>query len=94
MAAFVISDELDQHPERTFDCITDDTGKQKRKPCKFPFRFQNTTHHGCTTAGADDDVPWCSTLVDEEGNHVTGKAAWGNCDLNTCKSLVITNGNY
>jgi len=27
----------------------------------------------------DEDVPWCSTKVDADGNHISGKGNWGNC---------------
>ena len=39
--------------------------------CVFPFTFMGVEHMGCTTIDGDQN-PWCSTLVDENGEHVTG----------------------
>ena len=57
--------------------------KQKGKldtDCIFPFIINNVTYYTCTydygfTTG---NKPWCSTLVDENSNHVKGN--WGVCD--------------
>ena len=29
------------------------------------------------------NLPWCSTKVDEKGNHISYQKKWGNCD-ETC----------
>ena len=44
--------------------------------CVFPFSFQGVTHSSCTTAGGFSS-PWCSTLTDGAGNHITGN--YGDC---------------
>jgi hypothetical protein len=42
----------------------------------FPFKYRGTVYESCTDK--ENNVPWCSTKVDANGNHVEGK--WGNCD--------------
>ena len=50
------------------------------KPCQFPFRYNGVSYSTCTLKGADDvNSPWCSTLVDNNGNHVSGGGHYGNC---------------
>ena len=46
------------------------------KNCQFPFIYEGVTYNECTTV---DNVltPWCSTLVTNTGQHVSGH--WGNC---------------
>jgi len=67
-------------------CVTSG-GPDVGKPCVFPFKIDNVTYHGCTTAGQDAHVcpgeeesqmPRCSTKVDDKGNHV-GYDHWGYC---------------
>ena len=39
--------------------------------CQFPFKYIGITHDACTIhASAGATQPWCSTKVDEDGNHV------------------------
>ena len=54
-------------------------GPDAGKPCVFPFKIDNITFNGCTTEGSDDDddMPRCSTAVDDKGNHERGH--WGYC---------------
>ena len=49
------------------------------KPCIFPFKFSGQTFTQCTTVKDPDDKPWCSTKVNENGNHVTSGGYWGHC---------------
>ena len=45
----------------------------------FPFRFDNVSYNTCTLKQADDNKPWCSTLVDDNNNHVPGGGHYGDC---------------
>ena len=50
------------------------------KPCQFPFRYNGVSYSSCTLEDADDETkPWCSTLVDNDGNHVSGGGHYGDC---------------
>ena len=53
-------------------CYTEDNEK-----CVFPFKFEGHTITECTTIDGDAK-PWCSTLTDSSGTHVTGN--WGYCN--------------
>lgn len=50
----------------------------------FPFTFAGVTFEGCITLTDPDQIPWCSTKVDEEGVHVGSNNNWGHCDLDSC----------
>ena len=52
------------------------------KPCVFPFKFRGLTYNNCTTAdnAPEDKNAWCSTKVDEFGNHVGEQGNWGICE--------------
>ena len=64
-------------------CVTKAGGKAKAgTTCEFPFTFNRKTYTKCTTVASDDDIPWCSTKVDNNGKHIRGY--WGNCDLSRC----------
>eukprot|EP00095_Tigriopus_kingsejongensis_P000444 maker-scaffold492_size156171-snap-gene-0.17 protein:Tk00444 transcript:maker-scaffold492_size156171-snap-gene-0.17-mRNA-1 annotation:"AT19278p" len=58
-------------------------GKTPDQPCIFPFKYRGKIYYSCTwvifhiTKG-----PWCSTQVDEDGEHVRGK--FGICGPATC----------
>ena len=55
------------------------SGPDANKPCIFPFRHDGVTHNTCTLASTSDNKPWCSTLVDDSGNHVKGQGNFGDC---------------
>ena len=61
-------------------CITD-SGASAHKPCIFPFKFNDVVYNQCTWVSADltEHKPWCSTEVDETGEHKGGRGKWGNC---------------
>jgi len=59
-------------------CLTND-GPAAGSACAFPFNFMGVSHTGCTTIDGDP-TPWCSTLTDENNDHVSGVGAWGYCD--------------
>ena len=45
----------------------------------FPFRYNGVSYNTCTLQQADDNKPWCSTLVDDNNNHVSGGGHYGDC---------------
>jgi len=50
-------------------------------PCVFPFKIGGRVWNTCASpVDNTNNRPWCSTRVDETGNHITGN--WGNCDEN------------
>merc|ERR1712176_696569 len=56
-------------------CITT-SGAKAGDACVFPWTWNGQTYYTCTTDGGFS-TPWCSTLTDSSGNHVTGY--WGDC---------------
>ena len=61
-------------------CRTSIDSKDPQKPCIFPFKFKGEKYFGCPP---DPDVQgrrWCSTAVDNRGNHITGKGNFGFCE--------------
>ena len=67
-------------------------GAQIGQPCIFPFTVKNKTYHSCTYdfSHVTGYKPWCSTKIDNAGNHITGRntdgtANWGICeDVENC----------
>jgi len=53
-------------------------------PCVFPFTYSGQTYEACTEADSDGK-PWCSTEVDDDGNHITGKD--GLCNICTSQDF-------
>ena len=51
--------------------------KVKNSPCKFPFTNNGEKYDSCTTDNDPDGRFWCSTKVDQSGNHQKGN--WGYC---------------
>ena len=58
-------------------CITIG-GPRPNRPCVFPFQLNGKTYTGCTTDLDDLDNYWCSTDINEFGEHISGQ--WGYCD--------------
>ena len=54
-------------------------GPSDNVPCVFPFKFRGDIHNECNWDGDASDGAWCSTLIDDSGQHVGGKGNWGNC---------------
>ena len=52
---------------------------QEAKPCIFPFTFLGQILTECTILKDPEDKPWCSTKVDNTGNHITSRGYWGHC---------------
>ena len=57
-------------------CCRTVSGDDVNKRCIFPFRTTDGMFYDCDV---DEDVPWCSTKMDADGNHISGKGNWGNC---------------
>merc|ERR1712223_1383110 len=55
------------------------SGPASGKPCVFPFTWQGKTFTSCTKEGDDQGKLWCSTMVDQAGNHVAGQGQYGFC---------------
>ena len=57
------------------------SGSKPNASCIFPFKFNGITFDECTTMdNAEGDLtPWCSTLVDDSGEHVYEAGNWGHC---------------
>ena len=68
---------------------TTTSGPDSDKPCVFPFTFAKVTYNNCTTKGNEpgDNKAWCSTKVDESGNHIGGQGNYGFCEQR-CQSDV------
>jgi len=50
--------------------------------CVFPFTFAGTTYTSCAAwiyGGQPEGTTWCSTKVDETGNHVNNEGNYGFC---------------
>ena len=60
------------------------SGANPNKPCIFPFKYNGGTYYACTLDNAHftENKPWCSTLVDNQGNHINGQGKWGSCGSN------------
>ncbi len=61
-------------------CTVIEKTSQEAKPCIFPFKYSGQTMTECTTLNDPEDKPWCSTKVNDKGNHVTAGGFWGHCD--------------
>ena len=61
---------------------TTKTGPDPNKPCQFPFKYDSITFNQCITHGngEDETLAWCSTKVDNFGNHVVGQGKYGFCE--------------
>ena len=68
-------------PRLNRPCFTVRGGPKVGRKCIFPFKFEGKTYHGCPVF-EEDDMRWCSTEVDSDGNHVLGQNAYGTCAKN------------
>ena len=62
----------------TAGCTTNGGGDSGAS-CVFPFTYKDRVYRGCILVDADDGIPWCSTLTDNNGQHVGGQGKWGHC---------------
>jgi hypothetical protein len=49
------------------ECITTED-----QMCHFPFKYAGRVYDTCITLGNNEGEPWCSTLVDQDNNHISG----------------------
>ena len=61
-------------------CLTTSDSKDPRQPCIFPFKFKGTKYNGCPPDPEVAGRRWCSTAVDNRGNHITGGNNFGFCE--------------
>ena len=61
-------------------CRTTADSKDPQKPCIFPFKFKGEKYFGCPPDPEVRGKRWCSTAVDNRGNHITGKGNFGFCE--------------
>ena len=54
-------------------------------PCESPLEYEGKRYDGCISMD-NGGIPWCSTQVDGNNNHVDGE--WGNCG-DTCDGAGI-----
>ncbi len=65
-------------------------GTEVKKPCVFPFTFNNVTYNECTKNHDEFSKPWCSTKVGPSGEHLQNNGHWGHCVL----GINIINSNF
>jgi len=51
----------------------------KGEVCQLPFKWNGQVRNGCITEGDPGRKAWCSTLVDGQGNHISGGDHFGHC---------------
>jgi len=68
--------------EDAYGCQTTEDGPQVNARCVFPFSYKGVVHNECIYE-TGEETPWCSTKVDKNGKHVSGKDQWGYC-ADTC----------
>jgi len=54
-------------------------GPGEGSPCQFPFIYKGVTRNGCITEADPDNRLWCSTGVDEDGQHIVNGQNWAHC---------------
>jgi len=74
----VTSPPNQQSSRPTASCTTNGGGDSNAR-CVFPFTYKDRVYRGCILVDADDGIPWCSTLTDNNGQHVGGQGKWGHC---------------
>ena len=72
-------------------CITNG-GPNAGKPCIFPFIWKSVTYNGCPPDPEVNSETWCSTKVDENGNHIIGQSEYGFCSRNCPKHTGKSGG--
>ena len=62
-------------------CVTI-SGADPNKTCIFPFKFDGIKYSTCIRIEGFNNDPFCSTMVDDAGIHISGQGKWGNCGQN------------
>ena len=60
------------------NCVTV-AGPSTGMKCMLPFKFDEFTFNACPSDPSPTGKPWCSTKVDDNGEHVYGGPHWGEC---------------
>ena len=60
------------------ECVTVD-GPGQGSDCQFPFIYKGVTRDGCITEADPDGKLWCSTAVDNDGQHIVNGQHWAHC---------------
>jgi len=82
----VINPSSQQSNRPTASCTTNGGGDSGAR-CVFPFTYKEKVYRGCILVDADDGKPWCSTLTDNNGQHIGGQGKWGHCPSSCNKDL-------
>jgi hypothetical protein len=61
----------------------------KIMPCIFPFRYNGQDFSECITIDDPEYKLWCSTRVDETGEHVPDGGFWGHCGPECEENKII-----
>ena len=64
-------------------------GPDSFQKCIFPFKWNGNTYYGCPIDPDDNSKTWCSTRVDQGGNHITGQNKYGFCN-EACPKHTLT----
>jgi hypothetical protein len=58
-------------------------------PCIFPFRYNGQAFSECITIDDPEYKLWCSTKVDDDGEHVPDGGYWGHCGPECEENKII-----
>merc|ERR1719346_385933 len=55
------------------------SGPSPNSKCVLPFTYNGKTYYECPVDPEDSTKFWCSTQVDQNGNHISNIGAYGHC---------------
>jgi len=64
-------------------------GPAQGQKCQFPFFFKGILRDGCVTENDPEGKAWCSTRVDDDGNHIGGGQFWAHCSSQCPRARVL-----